>query len=123
LSEDEFREMQRHCVIGYEILKQCTGEILRLGSEIALNHHERLNGSGYPRSLVGHEIPLVGRIVAVADVFDALTSSRPYKQAWALDAAFAHLRESAGTLYDADCVRVFLEMADDVRRVSESITY
>lgn len=123
LTEDEFREMQRHCIIGYEILKECNGEILRLGSEIALTHHERINGSGYPRSLVADEIPLVGRIVAVADVFDALTSSRPYKEAWALDAGFAHLRESAGVLYDAQCVEAFLDIAPRVREVAASVTH
>ena len=122
LTEDEFREMQRHAEIGHEILRDCNGEILRLGSEIALNHHERLNGSGYPRGLAGDDIPLTGRIVAVADVFDALTSSRPYKQAWALDAGFAHLRDNSGTLYDPVCVAAFLEVESTVRKVAESVT-
>lgn len=121
LTEEEFRAMQKHAEIGHEILRECRGEILRLGSDIALTHHERLNGSGYPRGLKGAEIPLVGRIVAVADVFDALTSSRPYKAAWALDAALAHLRESAGVLYDRACVEAFLNAEDTVRRVAEGV--
>lgn len=123
LTEDEFRTMQRHAEIGYEILKDCTGDILRLGSVIALTHHERWNGSGYPRGLKGEEIPLVGRIVAVADVFDALTSSRPYKQAWAMDAALANLREGAGVHYDASCVEAFLSAEDQVREVAARITH
>jgi putative two-component system response regulator len=123
LTESEFREMQRHSEIGYEILKDCRGDILRLGSLIALTHHERMNGSGYPKGLEGDEIPLVGRIVAVADVFDALTTSRPYKKAWAYDAAFANLQEEAGTVYDQECVTAFLDIRDKVREVAESITH
>lgn len=123
LTEDEFRTMQRHCEIGYEILQECNGDILRLGSVIALTHHERLNGSGYPRGLRGDDIPLVGRIVAVADVFDALTSTRPYKRAWAMDAAFANLREGAGELYDARCVEAFLGIEADVREIAERISH
>lgn len=123
LTESEFHEMQRHARIGYEILRDCRGDILRLGSTIALTHHERLNGSGYPQGLKGDDIPLVGRIVAVADVFDALTTSRPYKKAWAWDAAFANLREEAGLLYDAECVTAFLDIGEQVREVAESITH
>jgi HD-GYP domain-containing protein (c-di-GMP phosphodiesterase class II) len=122
LTETEFHEMQRHSEIGYEILRDCKGDILRLGSTIALNHHERLDGSGYPRGLKGDEIPLVGRIVAVADVFDALTTSRPYKKAWGFDAGFANLREESGTLYDAECVTAFLDIQDRVREVAVSIS-
>jgi putative two-component system response regulator len=123
LTENEFHEMQRHSEIGYEILKDCRGEILRLGSTIALTHHERLDGSGYPQGLEADEIPLVGRIVAVADVFDALTTSRPYKKAWAYDAAFANLREEAGTLYDEECVTAFMDIHERVRQVADSITH
>jgi len=121
LTESEFREMQRHAEIGYEILRDCKGDILKLGSEIALTHHERLDGSGYPRGLIGEEIPLVGRIVAVADVFDALTTSRPYKKAWGIDAGFANLREEAGIKYDPGCVEAFLDIRDRVQEVAEAI--
>ena len=123
LTEAEFQEMKRHAEIGYEILKDCKGEILRLGGEIALTHHERFDGSGYPYGIVGDEIPLVGRIVAVADVFDALTTSRPYKKAWGLDAGFANLREEAGTSYDPVCVEAFLDIQDAVKKVAESIRH
>jgi putative two-component system response regulator len=122
LTEKEFHEMQRHAEIGYEILRECKGEILHLGSTIALTHHERLDGSGYPSGLRGEDIPQVGRIVAVADVFDALTTSRPYKKAWGFDAGFANLREEAGNLYDAECVTAFLDIQDQVREVAEAIS-
>lgn len=123
LTEDEFRTMQRHAEIGYEILKDCNGDILRLGSVIALTHHERWDGSGYPHGLKGEAIPLVGRIVAVADVFDALTSTRPYKRAWAMDAAFANLREGAGVSYDPRCVEAFLGLEGAVREIADRITH
>lgn len=123
LTEDEYRMMQRHAEIGYEILQDCNGEILKLGSLIALTHHERLDGSGYPRGLAGDDIPLVGRIVAIADVFDALTSSRPYKEAWTYDAAFANLQQEAGVLYDAECVQAFLDIEAEVRKVAETVTH
>jgi putative two-component system response regulator len=123
LTENEFHEMQRHAEIGYEILRDCKGDILRLGSTIALTHHERVDGTGYPRGIRGEEIPLAGRIVAVADVFDALTTSRPYKKAWGFDAGFANLREEAGQLYDAECVAAFLDIQDSVREVAEAITH
>ena len=120
LTEDEYKAMQKHAEIGYEILQDCNGDILKLGGLIALTHHERLNGSGYPRGLKGEEIPLVGRIVAIADVFDALTSSRPYKEAWAVDAAFANLEQEAGVLYDPECVRAFLSIETAVREVAKT---
>ena len=123
LTEDEYHAMQKHAEIGYEILQDCNGEILKLGSQIALTHHERMNGSGYPRGLVGDEIPLVGRIVAIADVFDALTSSRPYKQAWTYDAAFANLEEEAGDIYDPELVKAFLSIKDEVVKVAETVTH
>jgi response regulator RpfG family c-di-GMP phosphodiesterase len=123
LTEDEYHAMQKHAEIGYEILQDCNGEILKLGSQIALTHHERMNGSGYPRGLVGEEIPLVGRIVAIADVFDALTSSRPYKHAWTYDAAYANLQEEAGDIYDPLCVEAFVSIREQVQKVAETVTH
>ena len=77
---------------------------MQLAATIALSHHEKFDGSGYPNGLAGEAIPLVGRIVAVADVFDALTSSRPYKKAWDKDAALAYLYAQRGRLFDPACV-------------------
>ncbi|APR03897.1 HD domain-containing phosphohydrolase [Thauera chlorobenzoica] len=114
LSADEFAVMQRHPRIGYDILKDSSSSILRLGATIALSHHEKLDGSGYPQGLAGEAIPLAGRIVAVADVFDALTSVRPYKPAWRFSRAVALLRTGRGSHFDPRCVDAFLHRWSDV---------
>ena len=87
--------MRRHPVIGHEILKGSASKYVRMGALIALGHHEKYDGSGYPNGLVGDHIPLCARIVAVADVYDALTSVRPYKQAWPSEQAFEYLARAA----------------------------
>ena len=108
LNPEELVVMRQHAVIGYNILKSSEAAMLQLAAEIAYAHHERWDGSGYPNGLAGEAIPLVGRIVAVADVFDALTSVRPYKQAWSLDEARAFLVENSGTHFDPQCVDALL---------------
>ena len=108
LTHEEFEVMKGHATLGHELLNGSGSEILRAGAEIALTHHEKYDGSGYPHGLVGHKIPLFGRIVAVADVFDALTSERPYKRAWALDDACRFLEEGRGKHFDPMCVESFL---------------
>lgn len=85
LTEEEFSIMKQHAVIGYEVLNTSSSPLLKTAAEIARTHHEKFDGSGYPRGLKGADIPLFGRIVAVADVFDALTSERPYKKAWPVE--------------------------------------
>jgi putative two-component system response regulator len=114
LTEDELKIMRQHAEIGADILKNGSTTLLKTGSQIALTHHEKWDGSGYPAGLVGEEIPLYGRIVAVADVFDALTSERPYKPAWSLDSACNFLRENAGTHFDPKCVEAFFAGWDEV---------
>jgi len=108
LDEAEFEIIKTHAQHGYDILKGSESEIMRMGAEIAVTHHEKFDGSGYPNGLGGEDIPLAGRICAVADVFDALTCERPYKKAWELDRAAAFLRENAGTHFDPACVEAFL---------------
>lgn len=110
LTSPEFSQMQTHTLIGARILSGGRSELLRLAEEIALTHHERWDGRGYPRGLTGLQIPLTGRIVAVADVFDALTQARPYKQAWTPEAALAELQTQAGSHFDPDVVAVALEV-------------
>lgn len=114
LTESERAEMNRHTLIGGEVLRACAMQLSGSGKalfEIAIaiaeGHHERFDGSGYPRGLSGKAIPLAARIVAIADVFDALTSRRPYKPAWPLDRALGYLREQAGRQFDADLVEAF----------------
>jgi two-component system response regulator RpfG len=108
LSEEEFAVMRRHPMIGYEILRDSQSRFVQMGALIALRHHERWDGSGYPDGLRGSEIPLPARIVAVADVFDALTSERPYKPAWSLEEALDYMVTNRGTLFDPACVDVLL---------------
>ncbi len=113
LTPEEFEIMKQHAVIGWEILRAHQSPVLQLGAQIAYTHHEKFNGTGYPRGIAGEEIPLVGRIVAVADVFDALTSDRPYKKAWTPEDARALLVEGSGQHFDPKCVTAFLDRWDD----------
>jgi HD-GYP domain-containing protein (c-di-GMP phosphodiesterase class II) len=124
LSDEEFSLMKTHALKGAEIIDRMLEnfgldelphvETLR---NIALLHHEALNGSGYPNGLVDEEIPIEAKIVAVADVFDALTSARPYKEAWSNDEAFALLREMAGSKFDHDCVAALIAARAEVEAV------
>ena len=104
LTEDEFEVMKRHPRFGYEMLKDSNSRFVQYGATIALGHHERWDGTGYPSGVAGETIPLPARIVAVADVFDALTTARPYKQAWSMDEAFGYFRQHAGTHFDPELV-------------------
>jgi two-component system response regulator RpfG len=108
LDDLELKQMRKHPLIGYEILQDSPSKYLQKGSEIALAHHERFDGTGYPYSLKGTDIPLAARIVAVADVFDALTSVRPYKEAWSIDKALDYIREESGKHFDPDLVTAML---------------
>lgn len=117
LDADEFEVMKQHARYGYELLKGSSSRVLQAGAAIALGHHEKYDGSGYPDGLQGEDIPIFSRIVAVADVFDALTSERPYKPAWTLEAAVDFLLQGSGTHFDPQCVKAFLEAWDDVMEI------
>jgi putative two-component system response regulator len=104
LDEREWSLMRQHPVFGHEILREQDGEVFAMGAEVALHHHERWDGKGYPQGLAGKDIPLCARIVAVADAFDALTSERRYKRAWGLDAVLLHLANEAGRQFDPEVV-------------------
>lgn len=108
LDAEELRVMQQHARLGYELLKNSSSPLLQAGAAIALGHHEKFDGTGYPQGLKGEEIPIFSRIVAVADVFDALCSHRPYKKAWSVEQAAEHLREGRGRHFDPCCVDAFL---------------
>jgi response regulator RpfG family c-di-GMP phosphodiesterase len=120
LTAEEFDTIKTHTTIAYDILKESRSVYLKTGAEIALTHHEWFNGNGYPRGLRGKSIPLFGRIVGLADAFDAVTSRRPYKEAWDLDRAFAMLEEEAETHFDPRLVELFLENGNEVRRIHEA---
>jgi putative two-component system response regulator len=117
LDAEEWAIMQTHAAIGAELLDGDDSELLRLARSIALSHHEKWDGSGYPSGLKGEDIPQAGRIVAVADVFDALTSSRPYKKAWPLEQAIALIRDGAGSHFDPEVVAHFLAALPEILEI------
>ncbi|MGZ8341782.1 MAG: HD-GYP domain-containing protein [Telluria sp.] len=119
LDAEEWQVMQSHAMIGAEIIGDHGGGMLALARNIALTHHEKWDGSGYPAGLGGEEIPLEGRIVAVADVFDALTSVRPYKKAWTEEAALEYLVAQKGRHFDPALVDLFVAQMPAIRAVRE----
>ncbi|OYY93148.1 MAG: two-component system response regulator [Hydrogenophilales bacterium 28-61-23] len=120
LDEAEFAIMKTHAEKGYEILRGSRSNLLDVAAVIARSHHEKIDGSGYPLGLKGDDIPLHGRIVAVADVFDALTTERPYKKAWEVERALAFLRTGSGSHFDPQCVDAFLTRIDDALIIRRS---
>ncbi len=119
LTKEEFDIMKQHTVIGAKILGGSEVEYLKTGAIIALNHHEKFDGSGYPNGLKGKDIPIEGRIVAIVDVFDALTSKRPYKDAFPIDKSFNIIRESRGTHFDPDIVDAFFDVEKEILKIKE----
>jgi putative two-component system response regulator len=111
LLADERRLSDQHPLIGARILSGSDFPLLNMAEQIALSHHERWDGTGYPLGLAGERIPVAGRIVAVADVFDALTHVRPYKQAWTHDTAIEEIVAASGTQFDPRVVSAFVEIA------------
>ncbi|APW46264.1 response regulator [Rhodoferax antarcticus] len=119
LTPEEFEAMKLHSVYGYDILKGSSSRVLQTGAAIALGHHEKFDGSGYPGGLKGEAIPIFSRIAAVADVFDALTSERPYKKAWSLERASEHIKASAGSHLDPQCVTTFFSQWESVCQIRQ----
>ncbi len=114
LDEDEWEVMKTHTLIGAEILGDHPSPLMHMARQVALSHHEKWDGSGYPKGLVGEDIPLVGRVTAVADVFDALTSERPYKKGWPIGEAVQYIKDQAGSHFDPDVVEQFCEHIDEI---------
>ncbi len=119
LTVEEFEVMKTHASIGADMLAGDESDLLKLAHTIALTHHEKWDGSGYPAGLAGEAIALAGRIVAVADVFDALTSSRPYKKAWPVDEAVAFVRNGAGQHFDPEVVAHFMRRLPEIIAITE----
>jgi putative two-component system response regulator len=111
--------MQSHVTIGARIIGEHERGVLSIAHRVALGHHEKWDGSGYPASLAGEAIPIEARIVAVADVFDALTSERPYKKAWSVDEALNYLRDNRGRHFEAALVDRFLTLMDPVKQIMQ----
>jgi putative two-component system response regulator len=122
LTAQEFEIMKGHTLIGAKILENSKTGFIRLGETIALTHHEWWNGKGYPRGLKGQEIPLEGRIIAVADVFDALTTKRPYKEAFPLDVSFGIIEEKRGSQFDPEVVDAFFAVKSEILQIREKFT-
>jgi len=119
LSDEEFAVMRKHPNIGARIIGSHEHPLLKTARLVALSHHEKWDGSGYPYGLEGEQIPLAGRIVAIADVFDALTSERPYKDAWPVEQACHYLRGEAGRHFDPRLVELFIGQLPEIERIRE----
>lgn len=122
LTPDEYEVMKKHAEIGYRILGGSESKLLQLAASIAHTHHEKYNGTGYPRGLKGEDIPIEGRIVAVADVFDALTSERPYKKAWPLERALKLLVDGRDEHFDGELVDLFVGSMDEVLEIRKRLS-
>ena len=120
--KDEWITMQEHTRIGHAILSNSQSRYIQTGAIIALNHHERFDGSGYPNGISGKDIPLVARIVSVADVYDALISLRPYKPVWSPADAQDYLHKHAGSQFDPICVEAFFERLDNISRIHKTFS-
>lgn len=121
LTTEESAIMQAHTLIGYEILKNSPSSHIQLGAVIALNHHEKFDGTGYPNHLSGDAIPLSARIVAIADVFDALTNARPYKNPWPQEEAVKHILDQSGRHFDPECVEAFLASMENIDGIQSAL--
>lgn len=119
LEDDEWDIMRSHTVVGAEILSGGTSKLLELAREIALAHHEKWDGSGYPNGINNETIPIFARVAAICDVFDALTSERPYKEAWPNEKAFALIEENAGSHFDPHLAKLFVSIRSDIEKIQE----
>jgi putative two-component system response regulator len=122
LTPYEWDIMKRHTIVGSELLKGSPSPVIQAGEVIALTHHERWDGSGYPRGLKGNEIPMSGRICAIADVFDALITRKSYKSALPVEQAIEMIISSSGQLFDPMLVEMFSDRCDDILRARTSGT-
>jgi len=116
---DEWEVMKSHAEIGGKLLEGDDSDLMRLAKDIALTHHEKWDGSGYPHGLVGKDIPQAGRIAALADVFDALTSERPYKKAWSVEEAVDLIKEQSGLHFDPELVDTFIKQLPNILKIRE----
>lgn len=121
LTPHEYETMKGHAEIGYRILEGSRSELARAGATLAWTHHEKVDGTGYPRGLRGEQIPLEGRIAAIADVFDALTTDRVYRPAFPLPEALSTMHEGRATHFDPDLLDIFLDSLDDVLAAREGL--
>ena len=120
LTREEATMMHNHTRIGYEILSGSESKYVKLGANIALYHHERWDGKGYPFGVKGEDIPIAARLVAIADVYDALRSKRPYKEAWPLEKTIAYIEGESGKHFDPNCVNAFLLCISTIQKIEKA---
>ncbi len=121
LTREEFEVIKEHSVMGFRILSGSKSNLLNLGASIAWTHHEKFDGTGYPRGLKGEAIPVEGKIAAIADVFDALTSERVYKAAISIDESLVILREGRGLHFDPEMLDLFLDNMEEIRKIKQDL--
>lgn len=121
LTDEEFTIMKTHTIIGANILAYSKAKVLQVAEQIAIFHHEKWNGSGYPQGLSGEKIPMVGRIVGLADVFDVLTSKRPYKEPYPIEVAVDIIEKEQGQSFDPNIGDTFLECVDEIVAIKEEV--
>ncbi len=121
LNKEEWEIMKKHTIYGYEILKGSDSKLLQVAALVALEHHERWDGTGYPYGKKGEKISIYGRMTALSDVFDALTSKRPYKPAWSLEKTIKFIKENKGKHFDPDLVDIFLKNVSDFIEIKERL--
>ncbi len=121
LTQEEWEIMKTHTTLGAELLSGSNSALMKMAETIALTHHERYDGTGYPKNLKGENIPLVGRIAGLCDVFDALTSKRPYKKAWSLEEAVAEIKKQTARHFDPQLVESFLKILSEVNKIKENL--
>ena len=119
LNDEEWQIMKQHSTFGGKILENSKAGYLKLGQVIALTHHEKWDGSGYPNGLKGNKIPKIGQIVAVADVFDALTSKRPYKEPYSIEKSLDIIQEGSGNHFNPEVVKAFIAIKQEILNIKE----
>ena len=121
LTDDEFELMKQHTVFGAEILGECESGLLKVAKSVALYHHEKWDGSGYPHGLKEYDIPTEARLVALADVFDALTSERPYKDAWPIDKTLDYIRQQSGRQFEPKIVEILEQSIEQLIEFKDAL--
>ncbi len=119
LTDDEWVIMKTHTTIGHKILNKSSLELFQMAAEISLAHHEKWDGSGYPKGLSGEDIPESARIVAIADVFDALTMKRPYKEAWPIEKALSVIEQGSGNHFEPKLIQLFMSILDEILAIKD----
>jgi len=122
LTSDEFETIKKHAQAGYDILKYSQNAYLKAAAVVAYSHHEKFDGSGYPMGLAGEAIPALGRIVALIDVFEALTYERPYKEAWSIEEACLVLMSQKGKHFDPNLVDIFMQNLEEIKSIQARFT-